>query len=104
MIDVRVSDLQALIDRQDLQDQELQPTLDSLSLLLKDSNHKVCAKGCMTTATCPASNQNVCWLKVCQKGIQVLQAVIQQYRGASASYSSSFFLNLVRCCPDSHLV
>lgn len=36
--------LQALIDRQELQDQELQQTFDSLSQLLKDSNHKVCVR------------------------------------------------------------
>ena len=49
---IRVLDLQAFIGSQKLQDQELQPVLDSLSLLLKDSNHKVC----VITATFPISN------------------------------------------------
>lgn len=47
-------------------------------------------------ATLPLEDVDHCVLvKVCQKGIQVLQVLIQQHKELSASYSSSFFLILV---------
>lgn len=54
-------------------------------------------KVCMLRLLAQTATQSKCMLaKVCHKGIQVLQAVVQQYGGAVASYSSSFFLVLVR--------
>lgn len=79
MIDVRVLELQALVDRQELQDQELQPTLDSLSRLLKDSNHKVCNEGCMVTATRPISNSVTTYAG---------EGVPKRYSGAACSHTA----------------
>lgn len=76
MTDVGVPDLQALINRQDLQDQELQPTLDSLSLLLKDSNHKVCARGCIFTVLAQPATQSESML---------VQGVSKGHPGAACS-------------------
>ncbi|KAL0035610.1 hypothetical protein WJX79_002530 [Trebouxia sp. C0005] len=69
--------LQAHVDGKGLQEDLLQPVLDSLSQLLKDSNHKVC-----------------------QKAIQVLHMVVQKHGTALASYSSWFLPVLVERLGD----
>ncbi|DBB01644.1 hypothetical protein WJX77_005003 [Trebouxia sp. C0004] len=69
--------LQAHVDGNGLQEDLLQPVLDSLSQLMKDNNHKVC-----------------------QKAIQVLHMVVQKHGTALASYSSWFLPVLVERLGD----
>lgn len=76
MAQIRLLDLQALIHRQELQAQELQPTLDSLCLLLKDSNHKVYMK------------KSAClgyWLTQQLIKVHAGQGVPQRHPGAASS-------------------
>ncbi len=92
--------IQAHVDGNGLQEDMLQPVLDSLSQLFKDSNHKVLSvvwdsnlgssiTFILETAFHPA-------MQVCQKAIQVLHMVVQKHGIALASYSSWFLPVLVQ--------